>query len=49
MDVANFASNYAAVNVPFSLGVTYESVFSSCPDLGCTFPPDVRDRHGVSA
>jgi hypothetical protein len=41
MDVANFASNYAAVNVPFSLGVTYESVFSSCADLACTFPPEI--------
>ncbi len=38
MDVAQADANYATVNVPFALGVTYENTFSTCPELGCTFP-----------
>ena len=41
MDVAQADANYAAVNVPFALGVTYENTFSNCASLGCTFPPEI--------
>ncbi|MBA3893968.1 MAG: hypothetical protein H0X69_09775 [Gemmatimonadales bacterium] len=41
MDVAQADANYAAVNVPFALGVTYENTFSDCASLGCSFPPEI--------
>jgi hypothetical protein len=41
MDVAQADANYAAVNVPFALGVTYENRFSDCASIGCTFPPSI--------
>ncbi|HEU4525826.1 MAG TPA: hypothetical protein VFR62_12435, partial [Gemmatimonadales bacterium] len=41
MDVAQADANYATVNVPFALGVTYENVFSDCVSIGCTFPPSI--------
>ena len=41
MDVAQADANYATVNVPFALGVTYENVFSDCASIGCTFPPSI--------
>jgi hypothetical protein len=39
MDVANSATNYASVNIPFSLGYTYENTFSPAP--GWTFDPAI--------
>ena len=39
MDVANSDANYASVNVPFSLGYTYENTFS--PLAGWTFDPGI--------
>ena len=41
MDVANANTNYAAVNVPFALGVTYDNTFGSGASLGWTFPPAI--------
>ncbi len=41
MDVAQADANYAAVNVPFALGVTYENTFSDGASLGWTFPPAI--------
>ena len=41
MDVAQADANYAAVNVPFALGVTYENTFSNGASLGWTFPPAI--------
>ncbi|HWB43116.1 MAG TPA: hypothetical protein VG500_17760, partial [Gemmatimonadales bacterium] len=41
MDVANANSNYAAVNVPFALGVTYDNTFGDGASLGWTFPPAI--------
>ena len=41
MDVASANANYAAVNVPFALGVTYENVFSDGASIGWTFPPAI--------
>jgi len=39
MDVAEAGANYASVNVPFSLGYTYENTFS--PAAGWTFDPTI--------
>ncbi len=39
MDVAEAGSNYASVNIPFSLGYTYENTFS--PAAGWTFDPTI--------
>jgi hypothetical protein len=39
MDVAESGSNYASVNVPFSLGYTYENTFSGTPEW--TFDPGI--------
>jgi hypothetical protein len=39
MDVADAGTNYASVNVPFSLGYTYEETFSPAP--GWTFDPAI--------
>jgi hypothetical protein len=39
MDVAESGANYASVNVPFSLGYTYESSFA--PAAGWTFDPSI--------
>ena len=39
MDVAEATANYASVNVPFSLGYTYESSFA--PAAGWTFDPAI--------
>ncbi|MGI9041463.1 MAG: hypothetical protein ACR2HK_10295, partial [Gemmatimonadales bacterium] len=39
MDVAEAGANYASVNVPFSLGYTYEHTFS--PAEGWTFDPGI--------
>ncbi|MEO8089623.1 MAG: hypothetical protein ABI703_04940 [Gemmatimonadales bacterium] len=39
MDVAEAGANYASVNVPFSLGYTYENTFS--PAAGWTFDPSI--------
>jgi hypothetical protein len=39
MDVSEAGANYASVNVPFSLGYTYESTFS--PAAGWTFDPSI--------
>ena len=41
MDVAQADANYAAVNVPFALGVTYENTFQNGASLGWTFPPAI--------
>ena len=41
MDVAQADANYAAVNVPFALGVTYENTFSNGASLGWSFPPAI--------
>jgi hypothetical protein len=41
MDVANFNINYAAVNIPFSLGYTYENAFTQAADFGWTFDPSI--------
>ena len=41
MDVAQADVNYSTVNVPFSLGVTYEHTFSNGASLGWTFPPAI--------
>ena len=41
MDVANANTNYATVNVPFALGVTYDNTFGSGASLGWTFPPAI--------
>jgi hypothetical protein len=41
MDVAQADANYAAVNVPFALGVTYENTFQDGASLGWTFPPAI--------
>ena len=41
MDVAQADANYAAVNVPFALGVTYENSFGDGSSLGWTFPPEI--------
>ena len=41
MDVAQADINYAGVNVPFSLGYTYEHTFSSAAAFGWTFDPAV--------
>ncbi len=39
MDVAESGDNYASVNVPFSLGYTYENTFSGA--TGWTFDPSI--------
>jgi hypothetical protein len=39
MDVSEAGANYASVNVPFSLGYTYESTFSG--SAGWTFDPGI--------
>ena len=39
MDVAESGANYASVNIPFSLGYTYELTFS--PAAGWTFDPSI--------
>jgi hypothetical protein len=39
MDVAEAGANYASVNIPFSLGYTYENTFS--PAAGWTFDPAI--------
>jgi len=39
MDVAEAGANYASVNVPFSLGYTYEHTFSGTPEW--TFDPAI--------
>jgi hypothetical protein len=39
MDVAESGDNYASVNVPFSLGYTYENNFA--PTTGWTFDPSI--------
>ncbi len=39
MDVAEAGANFASVNVPFSLGYTYEHTFS--PGAGWTFDPSI--------
>ena len=50
MDVAEADVNYAAVNVPFALGYTYEHTFSTGADLGWTFDPgDLRPRRSSRA
>jgi hypothetical protein len=41
MDVAQADVNYASVNVPFSLGYTYDHAFSLAADLGWTFDPSI--------
>ncbi len=41
MDVAQADANYATVNVPFALGVTYENTFQDGASLGWTFPPSI--------
>jgi hypothetical protein len=41
MDVATADANYAAVNVPFALGYTYENHFGTAADLGWTFDPAI--------
>jgi hypothetical protein len=41
MDVAQADVNYSTVNVPFSLGVTYEHTFGNGASLGWTFPPAI--------
>jgi len=43
MDVAQADANYAGVNVPFSLGYTYENTFSeqTARSLGWTFDPAI--------
>jgi hypothetical protein len=41
MDVAQADINYAGVNVPFSLGYTYEHSFSLAQQFGWTFDPAV--------
>jgi hypothetical protein len=41
MDVAQADANYATVNVPFALGVTYENTFQDGASLGWTFPPAI--------
>ena len=41
MDVAQADVNYAGVNVPFSLGYTYERTFSNAAPCGWTFDPAV--------
>jgi hypothetical protein len=41
MDVAQADVNYSTVNVPFSLGVTYENTFGTGASLGWTFPPAI--------
>ena len=41
MDVAQADVNYSTVNVPFSLGVTYENTFGNGASLGWTFPPAI--------
>ncbi|HWB43271.1 MAG TPA: hypothetical protein VG500_18555, partial [Gemmatimonadales bacterium] len=41
MDVAQADANYAAVNVPFALGVTYENSFGDASSLGWTFDPGI--------
>lgn len=41
MDVAQADANYAAVNVPFALGYTYENRFSNGASLGWTFDPAI--------
>ncbi|MEZ0332682.1 MAG: hypothetical protein ACAI18_01635, partial [Gemmatimonadales bacterium] len=41
MDVAQADVNYSTVNVPFSLGVTYEHTFGTGASIGWTFPPAI--------
>jgi len=44
MDVANFNANYSGVNVPFSLGYTYQNDFNGATatrDFGWTFDPSI--------
>jgi hypothetical protein len=41
MDVAQADANYASVNVPFSLGYTYEHTFGNGASLGWTFDPAI--------
>jgi hypothetical protein len=41
MDVAQADINFASVNVPFSLGYTYENTFGNGADLGWTFDPAI--------